>query len=241
VEDPGPQVPFVLLLGESSCVLAGGGSLRQPDVAAPETSCLHVLDIREKQAICQAASVRTSLHTTTAEVSSLGIKSTPLGGKMRSRINAVVMLAASFIVFIAVGSAKSVQTSGHQFPTAVLMDDPGPMCPPDSGCGPKYGVPASREHLPAVWLAAGPGPMCIPDAPCVYNFGILASRARFRPGVLMADGTGPMCIPHTACGYNHDVVKGRDLAAAILLTDGTGPMCIPGTACMSQMYLPRAV
>jgi hypothetical protein len=128
---------------------------------------------------------------------------------MRSRINAVVMLAASFIVFATVSSANGVQTSGRQFPTAVLMD--------------------------------GPGPMCIPDAPCVYDSGILASRARFRPGVLMADGTGPMCIPHTACGYKHDVVKGRDLPAAILLTDGTGPMCIPGTACMSQLYLPRAV
>jgi hypothetical protein len=135
---------------------------------------------------------------------------------MRSRINVVMMLAASFIVFIAVGSAKSVQTSGH-------------------------GVSASREHSPAVWLAAGPGPMCIPDAPCVYDFGILASRARFRPEVLMADGTGPMCIPHTACGYKHDAVKGLDLPAAILLTDGTGPMCIPGTACISQLYLPRAV
>ena len=161
---------------------------------------------------------------------------------MRSRINAVVMLAASFIVFATVSSANGVQTSGRQFPTAVLMDGPGPMCFPSTGCGYRDGVSASGTDFPAeILLAAGPGPMCIPDAPCVYDFGILASRARFRPGVLVADGTGPMCIPHTACGYKHDVVKGRDLPAAILLTDGTGPMCIPGTACMSQLYLPRAV
>jgi hypothetical protein len=126
---------------------------------------------------------------------------------MRSRMNAVLMLAASFTLFIAGGSAKSVQTSDHQFPTAVVTDGTGPMCPPTSGCGPKYAVFASRERLTAAILpAAGPGPMCIPDTPCVYNFGVLAGRARFRAGVLMAAGPGPMCIPGAPCVYNSAVL-----------------------------------
>ena len=125
---------------------------------------------------------------------------------MRSRITVVVMLAASFIVFTAVSSAKGVQTGGHQLPTAVLTDGPGPMCPPDSGCEPKYAVFVSREHLPAVLLAAGPGPMCIPDTPCVYNFRVLASREYFRPGILLAAGPGPMCIPGSPCVYDSAVL-----------------------------------
>jgi hypothetical protein len=120
---------------------------------------------------------------------------------MRSRMNAVLMLAASFTLFIAGGSAKSVQTSGYQSPTAVLTDGTGLMCIPDSPCG-----RADKTSFRSSLLAAGPGPMCIPDAPCVYDFGVLASRARFRPGVLMAAGPGPMCIPGAPCAYNSAVL-----------------------------------
>jgi hypothetical protein len=173
-------------------------------VAAPETSCLHVLDIREKQAICQAASVRTSLHTTTAEVSSLGIKSTPLGGKMRSRINAVVILAVALVAFTAESSAKGVQTSRHQLPTAGLTDGGGPMCIRDTGCGYKYAVFVSREHLPAVLLSDGPGPMCFPSTGCGYKDGGSGSGTDFPAEILLADGPGPMCFPSTGCGYRND-------------------------------------
>lgn len=141
--------------------------------------------------------------TTTGGSSSLVIKSTPLEEKMRIRINAVLMLAASFIVLIAVGSAKSVQTGGRQSPSVVLMDGGGPMCFPDSGCGYKNAVFVSREHLPAVLLADGTGPMCFPDSGCGHRFGMVASRDHLS-AVLLADGTGPMCFPSTGCGYRND-------------------------------------
>jgi hypothetical protein len=89
---------------------------------------------------------------------------------MRSRINAVVILAASFIVLIAVGSAKSVQTSRHQLPTSVLTDGGGPMCFPGIGCGYRDGVSASGRDFPAeILLADGPGPMCFPSTGCGYR------------------------------------------------------------------------
>jgi hypothetical protein len=112
-------------------------------------------------------------------------------------------LAAAFIAFTVVSSAKGVQTSRHQLPTAVLMDGPGPMCPPDSGCAPKYAEFASGEHLPAVLLADGTGPMCFPDTGCGHRFGMVASRDHLS-AVLLADGTGPMCFPSTGCGYRND-------------------------------------
>jgi hypothetical protein len=87
---------------------------------------------------------------------------------MRSRINAVLMLVASFTVFTTVSNANGVQTSGRQFPTAVLMDGPGPMCFPSTGCGYRDGVSASR--FPAeILLADGPGPMCFPSTGCGYR------------------------------------------------------------------------
>jgi hypothetical protein len=99
---------------------------------------------------------------------------------MRSRMNAVLMLAASFTLFIAGGSAKSVQTSGYQSPTAVLTDGTGPMCIPDAPCVYDFGVLASRARFrPGVLMAAGPGPMCIPGAPCAYNSAVLANSIAF--------------------------------------------------------------
>ena len=120
---------------------------------------------------------------------------------MRSRINVVVILAAAFIAFTAVSSAKGIQTGGHQLPTAVLTAGPGPMCIPDSPCG-----LAEKTSFRPILLGAGPGPMCIPDTPCVYNFRVLASREYFRPGVLLAAGPGPMCIPGSPCVYDSAVL-----------------------------------
>jgi hypothetical protein len=88
------------------------------------------------------------------------------------RINAVLMLAAGFIVFIAVGSAISVQTSGHQSPTAVLTDGGGRMCIPSVGCGYKDGVSTRATDFRAeILLADGPGPMCFPSTGCGYRNG----------------------------------------------------------------------
>jgi hypothetical protein len=95
---------------------------------------------------------------------------------MRSRINVVMMLAASFIVFIAVSSAKSV------------------------GCiykGGEFG--RGGQISAAVLLADGGGPMCIPHTACGYTHGVLGSDLHFTGGVLLTDGGGPMCIPGTAC------------------------------------------
>ena len=58
---------------------------------------------------------------------------------MRSRINAVVILAAAFIAFTAMSNAKGVQTSRDQLPTAVLAAGPGPMCIPDTPCVYNFG------------------------------------------------------------------------------------------------------
>jgi hypothetical protein len=116
-------------------------------------------------------------------------------------------LAAAFIAFTVVSSAKGVQTSRHQLPTAVLMDGPGPMCPPDSGCAPKYAEFASGEHFTAaVLLGAGPGPMCLPDTGCGYRFSVQtgAGKEYFPAAVLLADGPGPMCFPGVGCGYRND-------------------------------------
>lgn len=119
---------------------------------------------------------------------------------MRSRINAVVMLAASLIVFIAVGSAKSVQTSGHQSPATVLVDGGGPMCFPDSGCG----VTNQTGFRPSL-LADGPGPMCFPDTGCGYRLSVQTGTGKEYSSavVLLADGPGPMCFPSTGCGYRN--------------------------------------
>lgn len=123
---------------------------------------------------------------------------------MRSRINAVVILAASFIVSITLGSAKSVQTSGHQSPTTVLTDGTGPMCFPDSGCG-----AIAKTDLRGILLAAGPGPMCFPDTGCGYRFSVQtgAGKEYFPAAVLLADGPGPMCFPGVGCGYRNDEAK----------------------------------
>jgi hypothetical protein len=125
---------------------------------------------------------------------------------MRSRINAVVILAAAFIAFTAVSSAKGVQTSRHQLPTAVLTAGPGPLCSPDSGCGPRYGVSASRKHFPAhVLLTDGTGPLCPPDSGCGPRYGVSASREHFPAHVLLTDGTGPLCPPDSGCRPRYGV------------------------------------
>jgi hypothetical protein len=147
---------------------------------------------------------------------------------MRSRINAVLMLAASCIVFIAVGSAKSVQTSGHQSPALVLTDGGGPMCIPDSGCG-----VVGKTDVQPILQAAGPGPMCIPDAGCGYREGVTANESS-NPDPQLADGTGPMCFPDIGCGHRLSVQTGAGkeyFPAAVLLADGTGPMCFPDVGC----------
>lgn len=140
---------------------------------------------------------------------------------MRSRINAVVILAAAFIAFTAVSSAKGVQTSRHQLPTTVLTDGTGPMCPPTSGCG-----VADKTGIRASLLAAGPGPMCFPDIGCGYKEGVTANEPSKPAPLLLADGTGPMCFPHSGCG-----MVDKMGVRPILLADGTGPMCFPDTGC----------
>ena len=120
---------------------------------------------------------------------------------MRSRINAVVMLAAAFIAFTAVSSAKGVQTSRHQLPTAVLMDGPGPMCPPTSGCGNENATAAKDTQVRGeILLVDGGGPMCFPSTGCGYRGLDFLSEQSFQPAVLLADGGGPMCFPSTGCG-----------------------------------------
>jgi hypothetical protein len=163
---------------------------------------LHVLDIKKKQAICQAISTRTRLPAGQHRKFDLRIKSTPLEGKMRSRINAVVIFAAAFIAFTAVSSAKGVQTSRHHLPTTVLTASPGPMCFQDSGCGYTGGVSARGANFPEnILLADSPGPMCFPHSGCGYKDDVSASGRRFPARVLLADSPGPMCFPSTGCGY----------------------------------------
>jgi hypothetical protein len=95
---------------------------------------------------------------------------------MRSRTNKVLIVAASFIVFIAVGSAKSV------------------------GCIYTASEFGSGEKISAaVSLADGGGPMCIPHTACGYTHGVSGAGLHFPGGVLLTDGGGPMCIPGTAC------------------------------------------
>jgi hypothetical protein len=119
----------------------------------------------------------------------------------------VLMLAASFIVFIAVGSAKSVQTSGHQLPTTVLMDGTGPMCFPGVGCGYKPGVLTWRSYFPAaILLTDGGGPMCFPGIGCGYRDRTLPNANFFSADILLADGGGPMCFPGIGCGRNVGLV-----------------------------------
>jgi hypothetical protein len=111
----------------------------------------------------------------------------------------VLMLAASFIVFIAVGNAKSVQTSGHQLPTVVLTDGGGPMCIPDSLCG-----WADKTSFRSILLADGPGPMCPPTSGC-GNGNITAEKGtQVHAEILLADGPGPMCPPRTGCRYTQE-------------------------------------
>jgi hypothetical protein len=114
---------------------------------------------------------------------------------MRSRFNVVMMSAASFIVFIAVDSAKSVQTSGHQSPIAVLTDGGGPMCIPDTSCG------------LADKTGDGPGPMCPPTSGCGNGNITAAKVTQVRAEILLADGPGPMCFPGVGCGYRNDKAK----------------------------------
>lgn len=118
---------------------------------------------------------------------------------MRSRINVVMMLAASFIVFMAVDSANGVQMSGRQFPTAVLTDGGGPMCIPDAPCAYDFAVLASRARFRlGVLMADGTGPMCIPHTACGYKYDMVKGQD-LPEAMLLTDGTGPMCIPGTAC------------------------------------------
>jgi len=98
-----------------------------------------------------------------------------------------MMLAASFIVFIAVGSAKSVQTSGHQSPIFVLTDGGGPMCIPDTPCG-----LADKTGFQPILLADGPGPMCPPTSGCGNGNITAAKVTQVRAEILLADGTGSM-------------------------------------------------
>jgi hypothetical protein len=168
---------------------------------------------------------------------------------MRSRINAVVFLAAAFIAFTAVSSAKGVQISGHPFPTAVLTDGGGPMCFPSIGCGYKDGVSASGTDLPAeILLATGPGPMCFPDTGCGYREGVTANEPGNPDPLLLADGTGPMCPPHTGCGHEHSVLAARGLVEAALAIDSDQDGCFSRNGCgyetsmgAAQMHLPRGL
>jgi hypothetical protein len=120
---------------------------------------------------------------------------------MRSRINSVVVLAASFIAFTVVSSAKGVQTSGHQSPTAVLTDGTGPMCIPDRPCG-----LVDKTGVRPILLSDGGGPMCFPGIGCGYRDRTLPNANFFPADILRADGGGPMCFPGIGCGRNVGLV-----------------------------------
>ena len=118
---------------------------------------------------------------------------------MRSRINAVLMLVASFIVFTTVSSANGVQTSGHQFPTVVLMDGPGPMCPPTTGCGNENATAAKATQVRReILLVDGPGPMCPPRTGCGHNQSVTAVRTLTR--FCQQTAVGSMRFPSTGAG-----------------------------------------
>jgi hypothetical protein len=139
--------------------------------------------------------------------SSLRIKSNPLGGKMRSRINAVVILAVALVALTAVSSAKGVQRNRHQLPTAGLMDGPGPMCISDRPCG-----LVDKTGVRPILLTDGGGPMCFPGIGCGYIDRTLPNANFFPADILLADGGGPMCFPGIGCGRNVGLVYGSSVS-----------------------------
>jgi hypothetical protein len=93
-----------------------------------------------------------------------------LGGKMKTKVNALIMLAVIFVAFTVVSSVKSHENA-PQYSTAVLTDGGGPMCFPHTGCGYKNGVvPEGSRFSAEVLLAGGPGPMCPPDSGCGHAY-----------------------------------------------------------------------
>jgi hypothetical protein len=150
---------------------------------------------------------------------------------MRSRINAVVILAAAFIAFTGVSSAKGFQSNRHQLPTAVLTAGPGPMCFPDSGCGYTNDAVGEGTHFSAaVLLTDGGGPMCPIDSGCGPKYSVFTGREHL-PAVLLAAGSGPMCPPDSGCEPKYSVFTSREHLPAVLLAAGPGPMCPPDSGC----------
>jgi hypothetical protein len=127
---------------------------------------------------------------------------------MRSRINAVVILAVALVALTAVSSAKGVQTSRHQLPTAGLMDGPGPMCPPTTGCGNENATAAKATQVRReILLVDGPGPMCPPHTGCGHNQSVTAVRT--LTAVLSTDGGGSMRFPSTGAGLREAGTNAR--------------------------------
>jgi len=126
---------------------------------------------------------------------------------MRSRINAVVILAVALVALTAVSSAKGVQTSRHQLPTAGLMDGPGPMCIADRPCG-----LVDKTGVRAILLTDGGGPMCFPGIGCGYRDRTLPNANFFPADILLADGGGPMCFPGIGCGRNVGLLYGSSVS-----------------------------
>jgi len=80
-EDPEPQAVFVLLLGEPSCVLAGEEVPASP-MWRPRKHLAYMYVILGKNRLSVKRFYRNQVSCPkTAEVSSLGIKSTPLEEK----------------------------------------------------------------------------------------------------------------------------------------------------------------
>ena len=127
------------------------------------------------------------------------------GGKMKSKINALVLLAVGLVVFSASSSAKGISSTQQQFRGPIFNDGPGTTCFPHSGCGSGNIAPkVDAEFHARVLLADGPGPMCPPTSGCGNGNIVLRIDTESRTRVLLADGPGPMCPPHSGCGYAYD-------------------------------------
>ena len=117
---------------------------------------------------------------------------------MKSKINAIVLLAVGLMAFSASSSPKRISLTQQQVRSVIFKDGPGPMCFPHSDCG-----FINSNTL----FTDGTGPMCFPRTGCGYRDGNIESKgvADLPAQVLLADGTGPMCFPSTGCGYVSDV------------------------------------
>jgi hypothetical protein len=137
---------------------------------------------------------------------------------MKSKVNALIVLAVIFVTFSVLSSVKAAQKSVQRYSTAVLKDGGGPLCIPHTPCGYSDRGLAREKHAPAtILLADGTGPMCPPRTGCGYRDLGLGSEERISPTILLADGTGPMCPPTTGCGYKKRTLLSNRVRFDLLL------------------------